>query len=248
MLNYDDIGRNGDEFLVLVHGLGGTRNMWEPQYELSKHLRIIIPELRGHGESKEKDKLYIKQFAEDVIELLNKLNIRKAHFCGLSLGGIVVQEIFRSYKSRVKSLILANTISYIPIAIGDYAATQREEVLNNSTDEEFISKTVLACLSEENTYLKKEAEKAFKMNRDTYTKCARSSIGANFISMLPFIDVPVLIFGGDKDKVTQVLNQRFMHSMIPDSKLVIFENTGHLSNLESKEEFNNEVLDFLMSC
>src|SRR3954447_16392816 len=115
MLSYNDLGSGIP--IVLIHGLGSKKEAWIPQHELANHYRLVIPDLRGHGETVMNEDFTIKNFALDIINLLEHLNIPAAFICGLSLGGIVAQEIYKQKPEVVKGLILSNTTSYIPVMI-----------------------------------------------------------------------------------------------------------------------------------
>jgi 3-oxoadipate enol-lactonase len=97
-LNYYDQGAG--EALILVHGLGEEGLSWRPQIqEFSRHNRLIAPDLRGHGKSGHRDEevITLRRFADDIIALARHLGIHQAHFCGHSLGGLAVLEIWRFF-------------------------------------------------------------------------------------------------------------------------------------------------------
>lgn len=112
MLAYTDIGQGTP--IVFIHGLGSRKEAWRRQHELAEKYRLIIPDLRGHGETELETDISVANFAHDVLDLLNHLEVETAYICGLSLGGIVAQEIYRQAPERVKGLILSNTASFIP--------------------------------------------------------------------------------------------------------------------------------------
>ncbi|RBW69515.1 alpha/beta fold hydrolase [Bacillus taeanensis] len=244
MFVYDDIGKG--EPLVFIHGLGSRKEAWKSQHELASRFRLIIPDLRGHGQSPIKKELTVKNFANDIIALLNHLNIRSAHICGLSLGGIVAQQIYRNSADRVKSLILCNTVSYIPPALGKLAVRKRLDSISRLSEEEYINLTVYNCLyNKVNPKMIADTKKAFLIHKETYIKSAEAAVGKNFIPMLPFISIPVLVIGSAEDHVTPAMNAMQTHLLVPHSKLVIFDKTGHISNIEKKEKFNQIVDEFL---
>ena len=80
--------------MVFIHGLEQTGEAWELQKELSEHYKLFIPTLRGHG-SAPKQEISLRHFANDVLSMLDQEGVYSAHFCGLSLGGVVVQEIHK---------------------------------------------------------------------------------------------------------------------------------------------------------
>ena len=88
------IERGAGEPLLLIHGLGNTIDLWNSQHALSEHFRLIIPELRGHGTSAITNDISIHTFVSDIFALLDLLKIEKVNICGLSLGGIIAQEMY----------------------------------------------------------------------------------------------------------------------------------------------------------
>src|SRR3954467_4078729 len=117
MLKYNDLGTGTP--IILIHGLGSKKEAWTPQHELANKYRLVIPDMRGHGETEINEDLTIKNFASDIIKLMEHLDISSAFICGFSLGGIVTQEIYKQRPDMVKGLILSNTTSYIPSMFGN---------------------------------------------------------------------------------------------------------------------------------
>ena len=101
--------------LVLSNSIGTTLNMWDIQIpDLSKHFRILRYDIRGHGASGVPAGAYsFDRLGRDVIELLDALNISRAHFCGLSLGGIIGQWLGIHTPDRIDRLILCNTSPFL---------------------------------------------------------------------------------------------------------------------------------------
>jgi pimeloyl-ACP methyl ester carboxylesterase len=87
---------------------------WQNKYELADQYELIIPDLRGHGECTKTNGISIENFAADIIGLLNELKVETAHFIGLSMGGAVVQEIYRQAPNLCRSLMLVSTFHYFP--------------------------------------------------------------------------------------------------------------------------------------
>ncbi|WP_338471144.1 alpha/beta hydrolase [Niallia sp. XMNu-256] len=241
MIVYQDIGKGIP--IVFIHGLGSKKEAWEPQHELANHFRLIIPDLRGHGDTALDQDITLKNFALDIIYLLDYLKIPKAFICGLSLGGIIAQEIYWQRPEKVSGLVLANTTSYIP-ALFSYNTIQRSKQLLHNDRERLRTQIVETSLH--NQEYKEEATKVFKI-RDSYLDCARAPIGINYFMILPMINKPVLLIGSSHDRVTPFLNVMMMRNFIKDSKIILFKNTGHLSNIERKEAFNDAISQFLCS-
>jgi pimeloyl-ACP methyl ester carboxylesterase len=105
-----DISGQGEP-LVLIMGLGGTRQSWVFQKRtFSKHFKVVAFDSRGIGKSDKPDEPFtIKTMADDTIGLMDHLNIDKAHVLGVSHGGRVAQEVAINYPDRVNRLVLAST-------------------------------------------------------------------------------------------------------------------------------------------
>lgn len=107
--------------LILLHGAmvsGAMYSLRSFAEELSKNYDVIIPDLRGHGESKNMPGPYTTvQHAEDIKKLLDALNIKNAYVLGSSYGGVVAQQITHMYPTVVSKLILDGTFSYNKITL-----------------------------------------------------------------------------------------------------------------------------------
>lgn len=232
MLTYKDLGTGTP--IVLLHGLGSTKEAWIPQHELANKYRLVIPDLRGHGETVINENFTIKNFALDIIHLLEHLNIPSAFICGFSFGGIVAQELYKQRPDLVKGLILSNTTSYIPPFLANS--------MINMSQQELIEHIVSTGLYDAS--YKEEARKTFHI-RDTYMESVKASIGVNYFSVLPTIKKPVLLIGSTHDKVTPSLNLYMMKTFIRRAQIAILQDTGHLSNIEKKDLFNQHIEDFI---
>ena len=232
MLTYKDLGSGTP--IVLLHGLGSTKEAWVSQHELANKYRLIIPDLRGHGETVINENFTIKNFALDIIQLIEHLNIPSAFICGFSFGGIVAQELYKQRPDLVKGLILSNTTSYIP----PFFASN----MINMSQQDLIEHILSTGLYDES--YREEARKTFHI-RDTYMESMKASIGVNYFSVLTTIKKPVLLIGSTHDKVTPSLNLYLMKTFIRRAQIAILKDTGHLSNIEKKDLFNQHIKDFI---
>ena len=116
LLNVAIEGRDNGPTLMLSNSLGCTMAMWEPQMpQLTKLFRVIRYDRRGHGKSGVPPGPYtMERFGRDVLAILDDLNIEKAHWCGLSMGGMVGQWLGANAADRFDRLILCNTSCHYP--------------------------------------------------------------------------------------------------------------------------------------
>ncbi|MCM3113742.1 alpha/beta hydrolase [Neobacillus sp. MER 74] len=244
MFHYLDMGKG--EPLVLIHGFGSKKESWKNQYELSESYRLIIPDLLGHGESNDVENISIPNFAKNIISLLDQLGIESAHFCGISLGGIIVQEIYKLFPKRVRSMILSNTTSYLPKTGAKWILKKKIDQFLSAPRENIVSAAASNCLYDQNPEFIQEVKDALLLKDETYIKTAKATIGVNYLFMLPFIKVPTLIIGGLYDKLLPVILARQTHLMtLGKAKLVILDECGHAPIIECKERYNELLLEFL---
>jgi pimeloyl-ACP methyl ester carboxylesterase len=124
-VGYTDWRPQTDETLLLIHGFRVQGHTWDPIASvLSKQYRVVVPDLRGHGESSwSGDGYWTPQFVEDLIGLLTKLNIQKCHVVGHSLGGRIGLALAAADPNRVLSLVVSDCGPELPVA----AARQSEQ-------------------------------------------------------------------------------------------------------------------------
>lgn len=233
------------EPLILIHGLGEMKEGWSNQFELSDQFDLIIPDLRGHGDHKNTEGISIQNFAWDIINLLKELNIENAHICGLSLGGLVAQEIYRQSPKVCRSLMLVSTFHFMPRQIGQLLyklRKHRASTLSMEAHQELAARVCLYSWSKENYQY---FINYYRPNLEAYIKSVESAMKVNNTSLLPKIKIPTLIIGGQYDSVTPVWVQLLMHKQIGHSEFVIMRNTGHYAKLEAKDTFNKTLRDFL---
>ena len=221
-MHYLDKGKRKKEVLVLIHGLGSKKESWEPQFELSNRYRLVIPDVRGFGESDETDDINVQRFAKDIWELLDELKVERAHFCGISMGGVITQEIYRQQPDRVLSLILSNTLSYSPM-FGKMFFNSRLKTMNKISNDDYCYLAAKKCLYHKNPELMEEAKKSFLYKPEAYIDAAQSTLKANYLYLLPFVHVPTLIIGSMYDEVVPVFCARQMKFFMPRADIVIFK-------------------------
>ncbi|WP_181170459.1 alpha/beta fold hydrolase [Priestia megaterium] len=246
-MSYTDLGNKDNPCLVLIHGLGSFKKSWQLQHSLSQHYRLIIPDLRGHGDSPINYNITLQTMAADIIDLLDSLHIKEASFIGLSLGGIVTQEILHSYPRYVKSTILSNTASILPYWVGKYTVDQRMDKLGNMDDEDYEYLATKNCLHGHypDSYIHKISNMFLDVNRNTYMQAASAPLGINYTNALIHNSKPMLVIGSIFDKVTPYINTLTTYTLARHAKLKTFYASGHIPNIEEPEEFNNAVLEFL---
>lgn len=245
---YVDNQRKDKPVLIFIHGLGENLDSWTNQLTyFDNDYRVIAMDLRGHYRSEDGTKpITIKQFADDVILLCDKLAITQAHFVGLSMGGIICQQLAIDYQDRMFSVSLCNTASYATDEAKAKLDSRLAMIEAVSMDEmaDFIVTACLPPVYDQRIY--DQAFAVFRLNRKTpYMAATRATFSIDYRNDLCKITIPTLVFTGEFDKATPVEASEFIHAQIPHSEMHVISGVGHLSKLEKPAEFNQLIANFL---
>ncbi len=247
------------EPLVLVHGFGTKHQAWNfqiPYFE--KKMKVIALDNRGVGKSSRPDYPYtIDMFVEDIKHLLDYLNINeKIHLCGISLGGMIVQNFVLKYPNRVKTLILCATSAYYepgPLlesfkAIETISLDERIQALLPFVH----SRAFIRKLKKDRDFfnsIKEDTLFITPINDPTqfkdYMNQANAMATHDTRTLLNKIIVPTLIFSASKDRMIPLSHQEFLYEEIPNSKLEIIEGCGHAFTIEQPDKVNGLMWNFL---
>lgn len=248
---YEDEGEGAP--VVLLHGFPFNRSLWREQVEaLRDGYRVVVPDLRGHGEtSLTRGVTAMEEMAEDVASLLDELGVGRAFVGGLSMGGYVALAFFRSHPERVRALVLADTRA---TADTDEGRRVREETALRALSDgmEPISSAMLPKLLAAKTLEGRPdvVERVRAMILSTNPEAAAAALRGMAMrrdqtELLEEMNVPALVIVGSEDVLTPPADSEAMHSKIRDSRLVTVEGAGHLSNVERPAEFNLTLRQFL---
>ena len=240
------------DWVVLVHGAGGSSSIWFRQIKAYReHFNVLLLDLRGHGRStgifKERNYSF-NDVSKDVIEVINHLNIPKAHFVGISLGTIIIRTIGELAPERVKSMVLGGAITRMNV---------RSRFLMWTAD---VGKRFIPFIwlyqffawilmprrrhRESRVLFVREAQRLANKEFLRWFKLA-----AEVNPLLKYfreqdIGIPTLYIMGAEDYM--FLNQ--VKQIIPRhqrSLLTILERCGHVVNIEQPDLFNRLSVEFM---
>jgi len=252
-LVFDDVGTG--PAVVLIHGYPFNRSLWNEQVEaLSGNYRVVTPDLRGFGESDASEgPATMNRMAQDVAKLMDQLGIDRAVIGGLSMGGYVALAFVKQFPSRVKALVLADTRPQADTEEGKQTRVQQaEKALAEGVAG--IADAMLPKLLTPETVSKRP--EVVKRVRDMMLKTKPQGAASALLGMaeredqsefISTIDVPTMIVVGREDAITPLADSEMMHAKIQNSRLVVLDNAGHVSNLEQTEQFNDALMTFLES-
>jgi pimeloyl-ACP methyl ester carboxylesterase len=254
-LGYDDVG-DGPDVLVLVHGHPFDRSMWRPQMEelAAAGWRIVAPDLRGYGESSTvSGKTTLGLFANDVAGLLDFIGIEKIAIGGLSMGGQIVMEFCRLYRSRVRGVLLAATFPRAETEEGRRKRIEMAERLEREGMKPYAVEVLPKMLSARSIAALPEATNhVFSMMCQTDPAGAAAALRGraerpDYEETLARLAIPALVVVGDQDVFTTRADADRMRTLLQGSELLWMEGVGHMPNLERPTAFNDAVRGWLLS-
>jgi pimeloyl-ACP methyl ester carboxylesterase len=260
-VNYVDIGSGDGSPVVLVHGLGGQWQNWlENIPRLARERRVIALDLPGHGLSEmPSDRISIPGYAGTVDALLEHLGLERVDVVGNSMGGFVASELAIQFPQGVERLVLVSaagissasasrapvlTAGRIATAVTAYTAARHREIARRPITRHFA----LAFVARHPSKLRADFvwEGFIKgTGKPGFDDALRACLEYDFRDRLSEIRSPTLIVWGENDSVVPVRDAEEYERLIPDSRKVVMEDTGHVPMAERPARFNDLLLDFL---
>ena len=253
VLNYQLDGPEGAPVLVLSNSLGTNLHMWDTQLPaFTAHFRVLRYDTRGHGQSLVTEGPYsIEQLGRDVLALLDALQIERAHFCGLSMGGLIGQWLGINAGHRLNRLIVCNTAA--KIATPEVWNPRIETVLRDgqaamvglrdASIERWFTPAYAAAHPDQ---AKRITDMLAATSPQGYAANCAAVRDADFRDQLSEIKVPMLVISGSADAVTPPSGGLFIRDNVEGAEYAEFH-AAHLSNVEVGEPFSRRVIDFLLA-
>jgi 3-oxoadipate enol-lactonase len=250
---YYERGAGPGDPVILLHAFPLSSRMWAPQADVLAGLRrVIAPDYPGFGRSpRPPAQPDMRYYAEQLGELLERLDLRRVVLGGLSMGGYVAFACLRLFPERVSALILANTR---PEPDAEDAKETRRQTARRVAEEgvEILPELQMERLLAPGTLKtnKGVVESVRGMILESSPDGVVAALGAmrerpDSTELLGKITVPTLVVGGSEDALSTPEVMASMAEKIPDSRHLTLPEAGHLSNLEVPKEFNAAVRRFL---
>ncbi len=248
-INYQIDGPEGAPWLAFSNSLATNLSMWDEQVAaLKKSFRILRYDQRGHGGTEATDGRYnFDLLVADVAALFDALSIKRAHFAGISMGGMTALAFAQRHPQRVDRLIPCDCGP----ASSPASAQQWEEriaIAEKQGMEPLVDATARRWFPPEFIEAHPDVfQRACEMIRKTPVKgfigCAGALANYDLRPELAGIKAPTLLIVGTKDATVPGI--KAINAAVPGSKVAELEGAGHLSNLEQPANFTRALQDFL---
>ncbi|MFD2214441.1 alpha/beta fold hydrolase [Metabacillus endolithicus] len=242
IIAYDDFGQGIP--VLFIHPPGMGRHVFYYQRKLSEKMRIIVPDLSGHGDSSriKSSEVSIRHYSEELIELLNKLNLEEVVICGYSAGGVIAQNLCISYPNRVSGLILfggypavINTAFQWEHKAGMYMVKHHQKFLGQ----------LLAVSHTKNKKLRELLiQHMEKCQPSAWYKYYQVVLRSNLINDIHKINVPILLmYGTRSDLINKYLS--YFKKRTNNLRVVFFKRTNHQVPTKRWKSANREISSFI---
>jgi 3-oxoadipate enol-lactonase len=234
--------------IVLSNSLGTDLSMWDPQAAvLARDYFVLRYDTRGHGLSgRGTAPATLDRLGRDVVGLLDALAIPRAHFCGISMGGMTGQWLGIHAPQRLDKLVLANTAARIGTHEGwtARAAQVRAGGMDGVADGAAARWFTPAFLAREPHAVARMIARLREQDAQGYAACCNALAHADLRSAIGAIAVPTLIIAGAADPVTTVADAGWLRDRVPGACLVALA-ASHISSIEAEPQFSSALAAFL---
>jgi 3-oxoadipate enol-lactonase len=241
--------------VVLLHPFPAHHEFWLPVAEaLATRYRMILPDLRGHGESSAGEgPATMEKHAADLVRIMDDADVGRVPMIGVSIGGYILFEFWRKYRGRVAALGLCNTKAP---ADGPEARAARLQAANDVLErgtEPFLVAQIPRLLGKTTRETRPDlVDGALRMMRkmspEDIAQVQRGMAARqDSVDTLKTINVPTLLITGDEDVLAGVNEAELMHRHISGSQLRVIPKAGHYAAWEQPEEATKLLRQFLES-
>jgi 3-oxoadipate enol-lactonase len=245
---YELTGPSNVPVLVFSNSLGTDLRMWDGQVDTFKQrFQVLRYDARGQRDSSITAGPYsIELLAQDVIDLLDGLQIQKASFCGLSMGGMVGMMLAQKFPQRLHKIVLCNTSPKIGTLESWNARIETVnaggmQAVADGILERWFTPTFRATRRAE---VEVTRQMLLESPPKGYVACSAAVRDMDQRETIASIRVPALVISGASDPVTPPADGRFVASQIDGARYVELP-AAHLSNVEAAEAFNEAIERFL---
>jgi len=236
--------------VVFIHGVGLTKEMWSPQINFFKDKNILTYDLIGHGKTPlEKTQLNLEDFVKQLINLINKLELKKIHLVGFSLGSLVARHFASKHNDRLSSLVLHASIYKRSI--------EQKRIVENRFELMKMDKPA----SKKSALRRWFTEEFIKNNREVYNEIYSMLENNNLKNLLRVyklfvnyededqmfgkINTNTLVTTGQYDVGSTADMSKNLTEQIKGAKYAEIKNGKHLCNIECTENFNKTIELFI---
>ncbi|MEQ8603548.1 MAG: alpha/beta fold hydrolase [Marivibrio sp.] len=254
-LNYELEGPGDAPVVLFSHSLAADLTMFDAQMSAFRAggYRILRYDMRGHGKSPPpapaQRRITMEDLADDAVALMDRLGIARAHWVGLSIGGMIGQMMGLRHPDRVESLTLTSTASAVPAEAAPMwderiakAKQEGMEALVEGTIERWFTRAARTAALPEIAPVRRMIANT---SVEGFVACCGAIKQWRFTERLPEIRKPALVVQGREDPGTTVEAGQVIAEHLPGARIEVVEDAAHLANIEQAERWTAIVKDWV---
>lgn len=250
MLHYELLDNDFEDWVVFIHGIGGSTKTWKKQIDsFSQEYNLLMLDLPGHGQSESLPRVTISKVNELIKEVLDYEGITSADFVSMSLGTLVAAHFAVKYPTMVKSLVFGGAVIHVDAihrGLMKFANTTKKVIPHH------IIYNIFAVIMMPKKNHKKSRKifmrEAKKMKRRDFIEWVGYLYEIvhpkNIINELKKLNIKMYFISGDQDSCF-VQGVKRLSKMLSQSKMDLIKKCGHVCTIEKYQEFNQKVLSWL---
>ncbi len=239
--------------VVLLHPFPCHHEFWYPvAAALGSRYRLILPDLRGHGDSEiGEGPALMQKLASDIARVLDAAGIGKAAFVGCSIGGYILFEFWRRFRARVTSLALCDTRPHADTAEARVSRLKTADTVLDQGTEPFIESMIPKLMGRTTLAARPDLIDGARammrnMSAEDISLVQRGMADRpDSVADLKTINVPTLIVVGEEDVLSTVADGELMRQNITGSQLKVIPKAGHYAPWEQAELVGKILRQFL---
>jgi len=244
---------NSKKWITFIHGAGGSSSIWFNQVRFFKsYFNVLLIDLRGHGKSAaspEGTQYTFDKIIEDLIEVLDHNKINKSHFVGISLGSILIQKMLFKYQSRVEKIGLGGAILNLNFQsrVLMFFGNLTQSILPFIWIYTFFAYVIMPYRNHRKSraLFIREAKKLSQNEFKRWYKLTKKILPLLEKIRSYKVKTPVLYIMGKEDYMFLPFVKEIVQAH-ESSSLITLSDSGHVVNIDQPEQFNNNLLTFLL--
>ena len=240
--------------LILVHGLGLNKEMWEWQTnELSKHFSVVTYDLIGHGQSVDpKGKLNLDMFSDQILDIIDFLSIKRTAIAGFSLGGMIARKFAIKHGNKLWALAILNSAHKREKKARDAVQLRVNKVIQDgpkATTEDALNRWFTEKYRKNNPEIINKIRNWVLANKkDVYPNAYQVLVDGVDELLEPILNIncPTLVLTGDEDYGNSPQMSMEISKQIKGSRLEILSGLKHMALVEDAPTVNKIIIEFLI--
>ena len=248
-LEYAEQGKQDGIPVIFLHGITDSWHSFETVLaHLPASLHAFAISQRGHGDSERPGQNYTpKDFAADVAGFVKQKNIGKAFIVGHSMGGVNAQQFAIDYPGLTRGLIIIDSDPVLRNNPGMPEFLEEVLKMQGAIDRKFMIDFQKATLAKpiDSSYFNLLVDEGVKVPLNVFKEALKGIVSTDLTEQIKQINVPALIFWGNKDAFCTYKGQELLVNNIKNSKLIVYGNTGHALHWEEPKKFTADLVNFI---